>query len=169
MQETWVQSLGLVDPLEKEMSTHSRIFAWRIPWTEEPGGLQSMGSQKSRKQLSNQITSSSDCVKSGSHYLCKPFYVFRLSWRVASSSNDSYHRITPHFHWCFGRHTFCPGVSTLGSWTQLTHCPHKEFLFRQPPCLLQLLLTSTPVVDCRVVQFCILWLKGLIRCTMKTH
>ena len=73
MQETWVQSLGLVDPLEKEMSTHSRIFAWRIPWTEEPGGLQSMGSQKSRKQLSNQITSSSDCVKSGSHYLRKPF------------------------------------------------------------------------------------------------
>ena len=41
MQETWVQSLGWEDALEKEMATHSRILAWRIPWTEEPGGLQS--------------------------------------------------------------------------------------------------------------------------------
>ena len=43
MQETWVQSLGQEDPLEKEMATHSSILAWRIPWTEEPGRLQSMG------------------------------------------------------------------------------------------------------------------------------
>ena len=42
MQETWVQSLGLEDPLEKEMATHSSILAWRIPWTEEPGGPQPM-------------------------------------------------------------------------------------------------------------------------------
>ena len=41
MWETWVQSLGLADPLEKEMATHSSILALRIPWTEEPGGLQS--------------------------------------------------------------------------------------------------------------------------------
>ena len=46
MQETWVQSLGQEDPLEKGMATHSSILAWRIPWTEEPGGLQSMGSQR---------------------------------------------------------------------------------------------------------------------------
>ena len=46
MQETWVQSLGQEDPLEKEMVTHSSILAWRIPWTEEPGGLQPMGSQR---------------------------------------------------------------------------------------------------------------------------
>jgi len=46
MPETWVQSLGQEDPLEKEMATHSSILAWKIPWTEEPGGLQSMGSQK---------------------------------------------------------------------------------------------------------------------------
>ena len=39
MQETWVQSLGQEDPLEKEMATHCSILAWRIPWTEEPGGL----------------------------------------------------------------------------------------------------------------------------------
>ena len=46
MWETWVQSLGQEDPLEKEMATHSSILAWRIPWTEEHGGLQSMGSQR---------------------------------------------------------------------------------------------------------------------------
>ena len=46
MQETRVQSLGWEDPLEKEMATHSNILAWRIPWTEEPGGLQSIGSQR---------------------------------------------------------------------------------------------------------------------------
>ena len=47
MQETQVQFLGWGDPLEKEMATHSSILAWRIPWTEEPGRLQSMGSQES--------------------------------------------------------------------------------------------------------------------------
>ena len=46
MQETWVWSLGWEDPLEKGMATHSSILAWRIPWTEEPGGLQSTGSQR---------------------------------------------------------------------------------------------------------------------------
>ena len=46
MQETWVRSLGWEDPLEKEMATHSSSLAWRIPWTEEPGGLQSTGSQR---------------------------------------------------------------------------------------------------------------------------
>ena len=47
VQETQVLSPGQEDPLEKEMATHSSTLAWRIPWTEEPGGLQSMGSQKS--------------------------------------------------------------------------------------------------------------------------
>ena len=46
MQETRVQSLGQEDPLEKEMATHSSILAWKIPWTEEPGRLQSMGSER---------------------------------------------------------------------------------------------------------------------------
>ena len=44
IQETWVQSLGQEDPVEKKMATHSSILAWSIPWTEEPGGLQSLGS-----------------------------------------------------------------------------------------------------------------------------
>ena len=48
IRKTWVQPLGREDPLEKEMATHSSILAWVIPWTEEPGGLQSMGSQRVR-------------------------------------------------------------------------------------------------------------------------
>ena len=44
--EVWVRSLGQEDPLEEEMATHSSILAWRTPWTEEPGGLQSMGPQR---------------------------------------------------------------------------------------------------------------------------
>ena len=52
MQETWVRSLSWEDPLEKEMATHSSTLAWKIPWMEEPGGLQSMGLQ-SRTRLSD--------------------------------------------------------------------------------------------------------------------
>ena len=48
VQETWVQSLGREVLLEKEMATHSSVLAWRIPWTEEPGELQSLGSQRVR-------------------------------------------------------------------------------------------------------------------------
>ena len=48
MQEMWIPSLDQEDPLEKEMATHSNIFAWKIPWTEEPGSLQSMGLQRFR-------------------------------------------------------------------------------------------------------------------------
>ena len=51
MQETRVQSLGQEDPLEKEVATHSSILAWKIPWTEQPGRLQSMGSQRVRHDL----------------------------------------------------------------------------------------------------------------------
>ena len=46
MRETWIQSLGQEDPLEKKIATHSSILAWEIPWTEGPGWLQSMGSQR---------------------------------------------------------------------------------------------------------------------------
>ena len=51
MQATWVRSLGWEDPLEKEMATDSSILGWEIPWTEEPGGLQSTGSKKSQTGL----------------------------------------------------------------------------------------------------------------------
>ena len=57
MQKTWVRSLGQEDPLEKGMATHSSILAWRIPWTEEPGRLHSMGTQRVRH----------DCVTTHTH------------------------------------------------------------------------------------------------------
>ena len=60
MQETWVRSLGREDPLEKEMATHSSILAWRIPWMEEHGGLQSTGSQRVRH---DRATSLQDNIK----------------------------------------------------------------------------------------------------------
>ena len=56
MQELWVQSPGREDPLEEEMATHSSILAWEIPWTEEPGGLQSIGVTKRQTQLSTSST-----------------------------------------------------------------------------------------------------------------
>ena len=61
MQETRVQSLSQEEPLEKEMATHSSTLAWRIPWREEPGGLQSMGVTKSRTQLSDFTHSLTQC------------------------------------------------------------------------------------------------------------
>ena len=56
MQETLIQSLGWENPLEEEMATHSSVLAWRIPWTEEPGGLQSMRSQRVRHDLAIKTT-----------------------------------------------------------------------------------------------------------------
>ena len=53
VQETQVQSLGWEDPLEKEIATHFSVLAWEVPWTEEPGGLQFMGSEESQTGLSN--------------------------------------------------------------------------------------------------------------------
>ena len=62
MQDTYIQSLGGEDPLEKEMAAHSSILGWEIPWTEEPGGLLSIGSQKSQTQLSNWTAEVSICA-----------------------------------------------------------------------------------------------------------
>ena len=56
MRETWVRSLGGEDPLEKEMATHSSTLAWKIPWTEEPCRLQSMGSQRDGHDLATSLT-----------------------------------------------------------------------------------------------------------------
>ena len=53
MWETWIRSLGWEDPLEEGMATHSSILAWRIPWTEDTGGLQSIGSQSQKTQRLN--------------------------------------------------------------------------------------------------------------------
>ena len=65
MWETWVQSLGREDPLEKEMATHSNILAWRIPWMEGPRGLQSTGSQRVRHDLATSLHFSHLCMTTG--------------------------------------------------------------------------------------------------------
>ena len=69
MQETWVQSLGQEDPVEREMATHSSILAWEIPWTEEPGKLQSVGLQKSQTQISNSTTTNNNPIHKGSTFM----------------------------------------------------------------------------------------------------
>ena len=61
VQETWIRSLGLKDPLEKKMATHSSILAWVIPWTKEPGGLQSIGLQRVEEVLEKTLESPLDC------------------------------------------------------------------------------------------------------------
>ena len=63
MQETLVQSLGWEDPLEKGMATYTSILAWEIPWTEEPGGLQSMGLQRVRHDLVTKQQQQQICYK----------------------------------------------------------------------------------------------------------
>ena len=84
MQETWVQSLGQEDPLEKEMATHSSILAWRIPWTEEPGGLQPMGSQRVGHDWATSLSHTYFIF-----YIC--IYIFSIYKHLAcrrSSEND---------------------------------------------------------------------------------
>ena len=71
MREIWIQSLGWKDPLKKEMATHSSILSWRILWTEEPGGLQSMGSQRVRHNWVTGISSIALCNV--------PFYPWQYS------------------------------------------------------------------------------------------
>ena len=68
----WVQSLGLEDPLEKKRATHSSILAWRISWTEEPGGLQSMGSQRVGHYL---VTKQQQKLNSGLLFLLSPITI----------------------------------------------------------------------------------------------
>ena len=65
MQDTWVQSLGREDPLEKEMATHCSILAWEISRTEEPGGLQSMGLQRVRHNVTTEHTGAILCCSFG--------------------------------------------------------------------------------------------------------
>ena len=85
VQETQVPSLGQEDPLEKGMATHSSILAWRIPWTEEPGGLQSMGSQRVVHDWSDLVPASSDRFSS-SFPICIPFILFYSLITMATTS-----------------------------------------------------------------------------------
>ena len=82
MQETWVRSLGQEDPLEKWMANHSSILVWRIPWTEKPGGLQSMGLQRAGQDWSDWA-----CV----HVSDTRFHIQMMSYSVCLS--DSLHSV----------------------------------------------------------------------------
>ena len=71
MQETWVRSLGWEDPPEEGMATHSRVLAWRTPWKEDPGGLQSIGSQRVRHMaewLSTELSLLLTIVRNSCHF-----------------------------------------------------------------------------------------------------
>ena len=89
MQETWVQSLGLEDPLEKDLATHSSILAWEIPWTEEAGRVQSMGSQRVRRSQSDSAHTAVSVLS-----ICSSALVFVSPVVLAFSRNSP-----PHF--CF--------------------------------------------------------------------
>ena len=87
VQETWVQSLGWEDPLEKEMATHSSILAWKISWTEEPGGLQSMGSQRVGHDWATNTSILWHCLSLGLewNWLFPVFdhcWVFQVYWHI---------------------------------------------------------------------------------------
>ena len=82
MQETWVQSLGQEGPLEKEMATHSSILAWEILWTEEPGGQESMRSQKSQAQLRNETTMRKICGGGGRRFILSVLNFRRVVLRI---------------------------------------------------------------------------------------
>ena len=93
MQETWIQSLSREDTLEKEMATHSSILAWRIPWTEEPGGLYSPWG---RRDAAEEMTSVGKTSCSGCRgHVPGPE---RGRWEVRASPANSHKEIKPQFY-----------------------------------------------------------------------
>ena len=94
-EETWVWSLGWEDPLEKGMATHSRILVWRIPWTEEPGGLQSIGLQRVRHHWS--------------HLAHTQAYIYNSDFPP-----ESYRQISIYY---FGKRTYSKRPTSKSDWT----------------------------------------------------
>ena len=90
IQETWVQSLGREDPLEKEMGAHSSVLAWRIPWTEDSGGLQFMRLQRVRNNLaSKQTAAAAEWV----HVLLTRFFEVKLEHLASISFSQCWSKI----------------------------------------------------------------------------
>ena len=102
---TWVQSLGQEDTLEKGMATHSSISAWRIPWTEEPGGLQSIGSQRVGHNWNDLAHMSIESVMSSNcPILCQPLLLLPSAFpsiRVCSNELALLIRWTKYWSICF--------------------------------------------------------------------
>ena len=111
MQKTWVQSLDWEDPLEKEIATHSSILAWEIPWTEEPGGLQSMGLLRVGHNLATEhifvwswVNFSKDIIKTSISSVQSLNHVrfFATPW-IAARQASVHHQLLEftqtHVHW----------------------------------------------------------------------
>ena len=116
MWEAWVRSLGQEDPLEKEMATHSSILAWRMPWTEEPGGLQSTGLQRVRHDWA---TSLSFFSSRGRCWSATNVMVAQNGWSWLEELGCS-------FFWCWPSFLIC-----LGFWFFSTGS-HSPFDFLSP-------------------------------------
>ena len=131
MQETRVRSLGWEDPLEKEMAIHSRAIAWKISWTEEPGRLQPMGSQRVGHDWATSLPFTSTCFLK--KYLCflvldKTMFNFFLNRFIekpvmtASGQTESrlsiivYRAVPFAFRWCFMLRNPSPSVPTPPLW-----------------------------------------------------
>ena len=111
VRENWVLSLGGEDPLEKGMATHSSILAWRIPWTEELGGLQTIGSQRvGRDWATNTHT----------HYNCVYLYIYLFVIKNSEPTKDIYIYIYVYIHACCCL-WFSPYINR--NWPQAHICP----------------------------------------------
>ena len=93
LQETWVQSLGREDPPEKKMASHSSVLAWEIPWTEEPGRLQSMGSQKSQTRLRDKATIIEENITWAQERFFNHKSIFRYNKRLINSNHMKIKRL----------------------------------------------------------------------------
>ena len=119
MQETQVQSLGREDPLEKGMATHSSILPWRIPWTEEPGGLQSTELQTVTNRVTNPFRKDKlmEGSSSGDLFLTFPY----LSVQPGAPGAESYRPRLATLFWDPSRSVAPEGSSTFES-----HCPKER-------------------------------------------
>ena len=104
MQETWVWSLSREDPLEKEMATHSTIFIWKIPWTEEPCRLQSKGSQRVRHDwaTNTHVGASSQSSHWAGHHQLSYCHILVKNWLAVVYSRRRQHFKIMIFFWFFG-------------------------------------------------------------------
>ena len=108
MRETWVRFLGREDPLEKEIATHSSIPAWRIPWMEEPGGLQSSGSQR--------VGHDRATLLSLSHFLKSSFKKLKSCYRQADIQKEYWHKANHCSTICNCKRRLADNVTTT-SWS----------------------------------------------------
>ena len=142
MWKTWVRSLGQEDPLKKEMVAHTSVLAWRIPWTEEPGGLQSMGSQRGGHDWATSLLSLS-CKYYNTVLLCSDCFGFgHWSWGRSENRTGSY---IPSM--CPLSVVYLLNVRT--SWLSgMVGCSY-HLVYLLPPCLNQAFLQGAVLIPFR--------------------